>query len=250
MTDPYTIEPPMPMFETLFLRSEQAAEGTTAFYFEKPASFDFQAGQSISLGLIDPPQTDTKGNRRTFSIASAPYENEIMIATRMRDTAFKRVLATMPGGTKVQVRGPTGRFVLEPGDAHPAVLIAGGIGVTPFVSILRQAAQDALRRKVCLVYSNRRPEDAAFLPELVGLEGRNPNYRFIGTMTEMEKSTMPWKGERGFLDRAMLERALGDLLQPTYYLAGPPAMVQSMSKLLAEAGVAQERIRTDEFFGY
>lgn len=240
----------MPTFETVFLRSEELAEGTMAFHFARPAGFEFQAGQSINLELIDPPETDAKGNRRTFSVASAPFENEITIATRMRDTAFKRVLKGMSSSTRVRLRGPTGRFTLDPGDARPAALIAGGIGVTPFVSIARQAANEALRRKLCLVYSNRRPEDAAFLPELVALEGKNPNYRLVGTMTEMEKSAMPWKGERGFLDQGLLERALGDLAAPTYYLAGPPGMVEAMKKLVLEAGVPQERIRTDEFFGY
>ncbi len=240
----------MPTFETVFLRGEEVAEGTMAFRFARPAGFDFQAGQSISLELVDPPETDTKGNRRTFSVASAPHENEIVIATRMRDTAFKRVLKRMPADTKVRVRGPSGRFTLDPAHARPAALVAGGIGITPFLSMVRQAAKDALRKKVYLVYSNRRPEDAAFLPELVALEGRNPNYRFFGTMTEMEKSAMPWKGERGFLDRAMLERAVGDLLAPTYYLAGPPGMVEALKKVILEAGVPQDRIRTDEFFGY
>jgi ferredoxin-NADP reductase len=240
----------MPTFETVFLRSEELAEGTMAFHFARPAGFDFQAGQSINLELIEPPETDAKGNRRTFSVASAPFESEITIATRMRDTAFKRVLKAMSSDTKVRLRGPTGRFTLDPADARPAAMIAGGIGVTPFVSIVRQAANEALRRKLCLIYSNRRPEDAAFLPELVALEGKNPNYRLVGTMTEMEKSAMPWKGERGFLDRALLERAVGDLAASTYYLAGPPGMVEAMKKLVLEAGVPQERIRTDEFFGY
>lgn len=240
----------MPTFETLFLRGEELAEGTMAFHFARPAGFAFQAGQSINLELVDPPETDAKGNRRTFSIASAPFENEIMIATRMRDTAFKRVLKRMAADTRVRVRGPNGRFTLDPADARPAVLVGGGIGITPFLSIVRQSEKDALRRKLCLVYSNRRPEDAAFLPELIALEGRNPNYRFFGTMTEMEKSALPWKGERGFLDRAMLERAVGDLLAPTYYLAGPPGMVEALKKMVLEAGVPEERIRTDEFFGY
>jgi ferredoxin-NADP reductase len=244
------IDPAMPTFETEFLRREEVAEGTMAFHFARPAGFDFQAGQSINLALIDPPETDAKGNRRTFSIASAPAENEIMIATRMRDTAFKRVLKSMPAHTRVQLRGPTGKFTLDPGDERPAALLAGGIGITPFVSILRQAAHDALRRKLYLFYSNRRPEDAAFLRELIELERRNPNYRFIGTMTEMEKSRQPWNGERGFLDQDMLSRGLGDLLAPTYYIAGPPALVEAMQKLLLGAGVAKERIRTDEFFGY
>jgi ferredoxin-NADP reductase len=243
----------MPTFETVFLHPEEVAEGTMAFHFARPTGFEFQAGQSVNLGLIDPPETDAKGDRRTFSIAGAPFENEIMIATRMRDTAFKRVLKSMPARTRVQLRGPTGKFVLDPQDERPAALLAGGIGITPFVSILRQAAHDSLRRKLYLFYSNRRPEDAAFLQELMELERRNPNYRFIGTLTEMEKSRAPWHGERGFLDKDMLARGLGgsgNVLVPTYYVAGPPAMVEGMKTLLVGTGVPQERIRTDEFFGY
>jgi len=130
------------------------------------------------------------------------------------------------------------------------VLLAGGIGITPFVSMLRQAARDRLPHKLFLFYSNRRPEDAAFLDELIELQHRNPNYRFVGTMTEMEKSSRPWKGETGFVDRAMLERHLDDVPGSVYYTAGPPAMVEAMQKMLEGAGVKSENIRSDEFFGY
>jgi ferredoxin-NADP reductase len=240
----------MPAFETQFLHREEIAEGTMAFRFARPAGFAFAAGQSLNLGLIDPPETDAKGNRRAFSIVSAPEENELTIATRMRDTAFKRVLKTMRPGARVHVVGPAGKFTLEPGDSAPAAFLAGGIGITPFVSMLRHASGAKLPRKLHLVYSNRRPEDAAFLEELIELQSRNPNYGFTGTMAEMEKSHRPWHGERGFIDKAMLARALGDLAVPTYYIAGPPAMVQAMLALLTDAGVARERVRTDEFFGY
>ena len=240
----------MAAFETQFLGREEIAEGTMAFRFAKPAGFAFAAGQSLNLGLIDPPETDAKGNRRAFSIVSAPEEGELVIATRMRDTAFKRVLKTMSPGARVHVLGPAGKFTLEPGESAPAVFLAGGIGITPFVSMLRHAAGARLPRKLHLVYSNRWPEDAAFLEELIELRSRNPNYRVTGTMAEMEKSRRPWQGERGFIDKAMLARALGDLAVPTYYIAGPPAMVQAMLALLTDADVAREHVHTDEFFGY
>ncbi len=101
-----------------------------------------------------------------------------------------------------------------------------------------------------MFYSNRRPEDAAFLDELLELRRTNPRYRLVGTMTEMEKSSRPWSGEAGFLDRAMLERHLEDLSAFVYYVAGPPGLVETMQKMLAEAGVGNDAIRTDEFYGY
>ena len=221
-----------------------------AFHFEKPAGFEFQAGQSVNLALIDPPETDAKGNRRTFSLVSAPYEAELVVATRMRDTAYKRVLKAMPAGGRVNLRGPAGKFTLDPADTRPAVFIAGGIGITPFVSLLRQEAHERTARDLWLFYSNRRPEDAAFLDELLRLQERNPRHRFVGTMVEMANSSRPWSGETAYIDRAMLSRHLGDLAAPVYYMAGPPGLVEAMQKMLADAGVSREATRTDEFFGY
>ncbi len=240
----------MPKYETKLTASETVAEGTIAFHFARPAEFKFEAGQSVNVSLIDPPETDHKGNSRSFSLVSAPYETELVIATRMRDTAFKRSLKAMPAGGRIRLRGPAGNFTLDRADARPAVFLAGGIGITPFVSMSRQAAHDRLGRDLWLFYSNRRPEDAAFLDELVALPRRNPRYRFVGTMVEMAKSSRPWSGETGFLDRTMLERHLKDLAAFVYYVAGPPGLVEAMRNMLADAGVKDDAIRTDEFYGY
>jgi ferredoxin-NADP reductase len=240
----------MPKYETTLASSETVAEGTMAFHFRKPADFRFQAGQSMNVALLDPPETDAKGNARTFSIASAPHQDELVIATRMRDTAFKRVLKAMPAGGRVSLRGPAGLFTLDPADSRPAVFLAGGIGVTPFVSMLREAAHSRLARDLWLFYSNRRPEDAPFLDELAALPTRNPRCHFVGTMVELEKSGRPWRGETGFLDRAMLERHLKGLAPNVYYIAGPPGLVEAMQKMLTGAGVGEKAINTDEFFGY
>jgi ferredoxin-NADP reductase len=240
----------MPKYETTLLGSETVAEGTMAFHFARPADFKFEAGQSINVSLIDPPETDAKGHARTFSIVSAPHETELVIATRMRDTAFKRVFKSMPSGGRLSLRGPAGKFTLDGADTRPAVFLAGGIGITPFVSMLRHAAHSRLARDLWLFYSNRRPEDAAFLDELAALPQRNPRYRFVGTMVEMAKSVRPWSGETGFLDRVMLERHLKDLSACVYYVAGPPGLVEAMQKMLTDGGVKDEAIRTDEFYGY
>ncbi len=231
-------------------RHEEVAEGTMAFHFAKPAEFQFRAGQSIDITLLNPPESDAEGNTRAFSIASAPFDADLMIATRMRDTAFKRVLRNAAPGHEVKIEGPSGSFVLHRKVEKPAVFLAGGIGITPFLSIIRQAAHDKASHQLYLFYSNRRPEDAAFLDVLLAARTQNTNFHLIATMTEMDKSHRPWTGETGFINSDMLARHLPSLQGPIYYLAGPPAMVAAIRRMLTGAGVDEDDIRTEEFSGY
>lgn len=229
---------------------EKVAESTMAFRFEKPEGWTFKAGQTIDMTLMDPPETDSEGNTRTFTVASAPHEDAIMIATRMRDTAFKRTLKTLPLGQPVKIEGPFGNLVLHNNGARSAVLLAGGIGITPFRSIVVRAAKEKLPHRIFLFYSNRRPEDAAFLEELQALQGQNPNYTLVATMTEMEKSNRPWEGETGFLTPHMLSKYLKDVAAPIYYVAGPPGMVKGLHEVLNKQGVDDDDVRTEDFAGY
>jgi len=231
-------------------KREEPARDTMAFYFDKPAGFEFKPGQTVDMTLIDPPETDAEGNIRTFSIASAPFDPQLMIATRMRNTAFKRVLKTMPLGTAVKIDGPGGSFTLHKNQAKPAVFLAGGIGITPFFSIIRQAASAKLPHQLCLFYSNRGPEDAPFLAALEDSARQNPNFHFVPTMTNMEKSQREWKGEKGLIDRDMVAKHVPSLQGPIYYVAGPPGMVTAMRQMLVAAGVDEDDLRTEEFAGY
>jgi ferredoxin-NADP reductase len=232
------------------LNRVEVAEGTMAFQFEKPPGFDFKPGQSADVTLLNPPETDSEGNIRTFSIASAPFEDQLMFATRMRDTAFKRSLKKMPLGTVVKMDSAMGSFTLHKNSAKPAVFLAGGIGITPFSSIVRQANHDNAPHNLYLFYSNRRPEDAPFVEVLQNLEKTNPNFSFIATMTEMPRSKKTWNGETARINREMLSKYLNGLRGPIYYIAGPPAMVGGMRKMLVASGVDEDDIRTDEFAGY
>jgi len=237
-------------FTTQLTRHEEICEGTMAFHFAKPAGFEYRAGQSIDLTLLDPPETDAEGNTRAYTLASAPFDDDLMIATRMRDTAFKRVLRNAAPGLKVKIDGPFGSLTLHKNSAKPAVLVAGGIGITPFLSIVRQAEHDKTPHPIYLFYSNRRPEDTAFLEMLLGSVERNPNFHLIATMTGMEKSLREWKGELGLISGELLAKYLPSLQGPIYYLAGPPAMVAAMRQMLVKAGADEDDIRTEEFAGY
>lgn len=240
----------VPSLTSRLMRREEVAEGTMAFHFEKPSGFNFKAGQSADVTLTNPPDTDAEGNTRTFSIASPPFENELVFTTRMRDTAFKRSLKKVPLATEVQIGSAAGSFTLHKNRAKPAVFLAGGIGITPFLSIVRQADHDRPPHKLYLFYSNRRPEDAAFLDTLQTLETTNQNLHLICTMTEMSKSKQEWKGETVLIDKEMLWRHLVVLEGPIYYIAGPPAMVTAMQETLVSAGVEEDDIRAEEFAGY
>jgi ferredoxin-NADP reductase len=173
-----------------------------------------------------------------------------MFATRMRDTAFKRSLKKIPIGTDVRIDAATGSFTLHKNSSKPAVFLAGGIGITPFFSIVRQADHDGLQHKLCLFYSNRRPQDAPFLEALQMLETSNPNFKLVCTMTKMEQSQSEWQGETGSINEEMLSRHLTNLQGPIYYVAGPPALVAGMRQMLVGANVDEDDIRSEDFAGY
>jgi ferredoxin-NADP reductase len=221
-----------------------------AFRYEKPASFNFTPGQFIDITLLNSPKTDPEGNTRGFSIASAPYEDFIMVATRLRDTAFKRVLKNLPLGAEVRIEGPFGNLRLHNDKSRAAVVLTGGIGITPFRSILVNAAKEKLPHRIFLFYSNRRPEDTAFLAELQELEKKNPSFKLIACMTEMEKSQQPWSGERGLINHALLEKYVQGASSPVYYITGPPAMTKAMHTMLTETGVDDDNILIEEFASY
>ena len=228
---------------TTLQKSELVAEGTMAFHFAKPSGFEYRAGQSIDLTLLNPAETDGEGNTRAFSLAGAPFDRDLMIATRMRDTAFKRVLGKASPGLEVRIDGPSGSFVLHRKAERPAVLLAGGIGITPFLSIVRQTAHDKAPHQIYLFYSNRRPEDCPFLEVLAETAKQNPRFHLIATMTKMKDSHREWTGETGFVSREMLLKHLPAIQGPIFYLAGPPAMVAALRSILAAAQVDEDDIR-------
>ena len=240
----------MSSYTIRLIRSEVIAHDTMAFHFEKPEGFTFKAGQFGDWKLIEPTEVDNDGTIRAFSFASAPYEKTLMFATRMRDSAFKRVLRAMEPGAEILLDAPAGSFTLHNNANIPAVFLSGGIGVTPVRSIVLQAAQDKLPHRIFVFDANNRPEDAAFLDELMQSEKENPNFMLVATMAEMEKSSREWDGATGYITQELLENAIGDLSRPIYYIVGPLAMVQAMREILSASGVDDDNIRTEEFSGY
>jgi ferredoxin-NADP reductase len=243
-------------FEVALLEKKHIAEGTVAFIFEKPNGFHVRAGQHVRMTLIYPPETDGEGTSRFFSLANSPQEAHLVIVMRMRDTAFKRVLARLPIGGKVRIEtllsSPHGSFALHDDASTPAVFLVGGIGIVPAFSLIKDALERKLPHKLFLFYSNRRVQDAPFLDELETLAKQHPTFTLIATLTQPEPETeaSSWRGETGHIDHAMLKRYVDDLASPIYYVVGLPDMVRAMRNLLTGAGVSVENIRAEEFPGF
>lgn len=238
-------------YEVTLKDKKQIAEGTMAFVFEKPRGFHFRAGQHVRITLLNPPETDMKGNSRFLSLASTPIDKDLVVAMRMTDSAFKRVLERMPTGDKVLMQLRVDKmhrsFTLHNNLSIPAVFLIGGIGIVPAFSMIKDATERKLPHEIFLFYSNRRPEDAPFLDELQRLAKRNPNFTLVATMTQPERSTRKRYGETGFINQAMLKKYIDDLDLPIYYIAGLSGMVNAMKGLLKDLGVNKDSIRAEDF---
>jgi len=238
-------------YQSALLGGTEVAEGTMAFQFEKPNNFVFKAGQYIDLTLAGfrPQLGPSDGMTHTFSIASSPSDKDLIVTTRMRNTVFKRTISTLPIGSRARIKGPMGSFTLHNNTSRPAVFLAGGIGVAPFLSMLTYATEEKLRHPIVLFYANRYLEDAAFIDALWKLERANPRFRFVPTLTRVANSN-GWKGKTGRISSEMLLTQVGVLRGPIYYIAGPPTMVTTARRTLSEVGVDEDDIRTEEFAGY
>ena len=236
------------MYTTKLVKKIPVADDAMGFYFEKPEDFRFQAGQFANFTLLNPTKNDEEGSSRVFSLVRAPYEEYLGFATRMRDSAFKCALKNLQLGTEIKLDGPYGGFVLHKTINIPAVFLTGGIGITPVRSIVAQASHDQLKQQITLFYSNRTPQLAAFTNDFIDFARQNANFTFIPIMTEAKAPD--WNGETGFITQEMLKNYIPDLQKPIYHLSGPAGMVASMRKILVDAAVNEDNIRTEEFTGY
>jgi ferredoxin-NADP reductase len=227
----------------------EVAKGTLFVTFDlQDEEVGFKPGQYFFVTLPDVGHQDEKGLRRHISVVTSPNEKGTLgLATRMRDSAFKRTLAELEVGSEVDVEPPRGKFMLPDDTSRPLVFVAGGIGITVFRSMLRYVAEEHLPYRVTLIYSNRDRESTAFLDELVELERVLAGFRLVLTMT----ADPGWDGESRKIDAHFFEEHLeGDLNQYTYLVAGPPGMTEAMEKVLGEAGVKEENVIAEGYTGY
>ena len=225
----------------------EVAKGTLLVLFAVDDYPAHRPGHYFWVELPDRGYEDEKGLRRHISIVTSPTEKGVVgLATRLRDSAFKRTLAALELGDEVQVEEPKGSFLLPEDTSVDYVFVAGGIGITVFRSMLRYIADEGLPYRVTLVYSNRDRESAAFLDELDELERRIDGLRVVLTMTDQEG----WEGETRQLDAEVLRELLGGLEDKQCLVAGPPAMAEGVAESLLAAGLPENSVLADKFSGY
>ncbi|HEX9679025.1 MAG TPA: hypothetical protein VGA08_00170 [Candidatus Saccharimonadales bacterium] len=203
-----------------------------SYFFSKPPAYSFTAGDYAELEIDYAPQ----GGRRWFSLASAPHENHLQITTRLPHprSEFKHHLANLSPGQSVNISPPMGNFNL-PKLASPVLLVAGGIGITPYRSILLSIKHDASYPMdlIKLVYSAR-PGNFLF----------NESINFIGDGLKLSPSA------RFRLDVKKLTALVPDMAQRIIYLSGPEEMMDKLHKELLEAGIKYSNQRLSFFPNY
>jgi ferredoxin-NADP reductase len=210
--------------------------GVYTFTFAPAEPVSWQPGQYMHY-VLKHENPDDRGQERWFTISSAPYEEDIMITTRFdgeKKSSFKQALLKLePGGT-IEADGPKGSFTLQEGQHHH-IFIAGGIGVTPFRSMLLQLLHDHQDKKIDLMYANR---DSNFVygDWLKDLQTKSPSFHLLD-----------------FVDKRIEEPDLAEFMKDKtaiYYLSGPRSMVEAYEHLLADKGVEKTAVMTDYFPGY
>jgi ferredoxin-NADP reductase len=209
---------------------------------EKPKAFTFRPTQFTFLQL----RTKEGADARPMSLATSPTRPHLEYAVRLSDSAYKRAFADLRPGDEVRVFGPIGDFVLH--ETRPAVLVAGGIGITPLKGMAEYAADKGLSIPIRLAYSNRSEDEIVYRQELHALEERNDRFRILYTLTRAADNA--WPGRTGRIDRELLNEAAQGLDDPIYYVSGTPGMIEGTLRLLRTAGVPEAEIEFEAFRGY
>lgn len=228
------------------MQKEDIGDNIRSFYFEKPEGFIFKAGQYIKV-FVDGRIDDDGGNSRFFTISSAPHEKYIVITTKMQPSQFKKHLYSLQRGDTIRVRGPYGSFVFAD-DTRSRVCISGGMGITPFRSMIVHLARKNSTQGLVLVAAFKNERESLFLQELEKISESFPSFQIYPLFSQPERNDI--KVGKGRIDALILKKYIANLMGSVYYITGPSEMVESVVDILHDFGIPETDIFIEKFPGY
>ena len=193
---------------------------------------------------------DSRGNRRFLTLSSSPMEREVKIGVKFhaQSSSFKRQLLKMKKGERIAAGHLAGDFVLPKAKREKVAFIAGGVGITPFKSMIKYMLDSGDRRAAVVLYANRRVEDIAY-DGLLEQASERLGVRTVHILTDPRQAPVGWDGRTGHIDEDLIREEVPDYRDRIFYVSGPPDMVAAAKKAIARLGVKPNRIRTDYFPG-
>jgi len=230
-------------FETTVKQIIPRTPNVSSFRFPKPPELDYKAGQFLFVTIKQGGKELTKH----FSFSSSPTEKtHIEFTKKFTDSEFSAALKTLKPGDWARIDAPYGKFTFE--GEHPKIgMLAGGIGITPLVSICKYCTDKRLSTKITLLYGCRTETDIAFRKNLETMQQQNNNLKIIFTLNE---ASSDWKGAVGVINTDMVKREIPEYKETVFYTCGPPPMVEVMEKLIESLGLPKTQLKREYFSGY
>jgi len=227
----------------------QLAPDTYDFIFVPARKFAFAPGQYMewTLGHNQP---DSRGNRRYFTLASSPTEDTLRLGVKFHrhSSSFKSALLAMDQHTEIVARQVAGDFVLPADPRQKCVFIAGGIGITPFRSMITYLLDTRQQRPIVMFYANKTASDIVY-KDIFDRAQRELGIKTIYTITDKRKLPPAWDARVGYISSQLIKDEVPDYLDCMFYISGPPAMVDSFKAALRQIHVKNSQIKTDFFAG-
>ena len=211
------------------------------FRLARPEGYEFRAGQFITVQI----QLDGRPITRCYSISSGPEARGYLeISVKRQGVVSSTLHSTVRPGSTLAIRPPAGAFVYPKGDDRPLVLVSGGVGCTPMISMLRHAVACEPSRPVVYLFSAKKEEDIAFRQELGLLSRRNPQVRIVIALTQAGGGPQFYAGR---IDEKLVRQVVPDPLQSLFYICGPQAMIEGTKALLSRLAVPAAQVRSEAF---
>ena len=230
-------------FETTVKEIIPRTANVTSYRFPRPAELDYKPGQFLFITI----KPTGKELSKHFSFSSSPTEKtHIEFTKKFTDSEFSAALKTLKPDDWARIEAPFGEFTFE-GEHEKIGMLAGGIGITPLISICKYCTDKQLKTKITMLYGCRTESDIAFRKELEEMQRQNSNLKVVFTVNEAQNG---WKGAVGVINAEMLRREIPDYNETVFYTCGPPPMVEVMEKLIESLGLPTTQLKREYFAGY